>query len=100
MDQKTALIKFRQWKKENPDWELICDIEDSDKYYIQWHELPKEERMRWIGKFKNRAKEAFEEFSIKDCKVIRKVLNENLELFNVSSWPKGQCMLVFKTDDL
>ena len=90
--------KFRKWQKENSEWELCCDIPNTDIFYIQWNELSKNERMSWIGTYGRGAKDMFEEFGIKRCKVQQKVLDDNLELHEVSDWPCGEAMLVFKTD--
>ena len=93
------LEKYRQWQKEHPEWELVCDIEDSEALYIQWHELPKAERMYWVGFCREDPKGAFEEFGVKRCKIKQAVLCPDLELRNVLAWPEGFCMLVFKTDN-
>ncbi len=89
--------KFREWQKENPEWELCCDIPDTDILYIQWNELPKNERMSWIGTYGRDAKNAFEEFGTKRCKVLAKVLSDKFELHEETDWPYGEAMLVFKT---
>ncbi len=94
---KKQLTEYRKWQKENPEWELICDRDETESLYVQWHELPKSERMSWIGMYRDCAKEAFEEFSIKECKVDQAVLCPDLKLREVNKWPKGFCMLVFKT---
>ena len=72
-------------------------MEASDHLYVQWSELPKAERMSWIGSFGSCAKEAFEEFAVKRCKVESKCLTENLSLCDPLSWPGGFNMLVFRT---
>ena len=87
--------RCRVWQQANPDWELVCDIEDCDPLYIQWSELPKAERMSWIGSYRSSARDAFEEFGIKRCKVEKKVLNSGLELCD--KWPQGHAMRVFRT---
>ena len=88
------LAEFREWQRLNPEWSLICDIEDTDSLYVQWHELPKPERMSWIGKYGEGGRWAFEEFGNKRCKVERKFLNSCLEL--VDEWPEGEAMSVYK----
>lgn len=87
--------KFRAWQKQNPDWQLICDLPEADSLYIQWDEITNRERMRWIGTYRRDAREAFEEFSIKKCKVVKKFLNSDLELCD--EWPQGEAMTVFLT---
>lgn len=95
MEEKIKL--YRKWQEENPDWELICDMEGTDHLYVQWHELPKPERMSWIGSYREDPKAAFEEFSLKRCKVESKCLTENLILCDSRDWPEGFNMLVFRT---
>ena len=92
------LKKYRQWQKENPEWELICDIDNQDALYVQWHELPKAERMSWIGMYREDPRAVFEEFGTKRCKVSNMVLSPDLTLHKIIDWPEGFCMAVFKTD--
>lgn len=82
---------------ENPDWELCCDIADTDYLYIQWSELPKRVRMSWVGKYGSGAKEMFEEFGAKACKVECMVLDQNMRLHHLGDWPEGYAMTVFQT---
>lgn len=91
------VAKCREWQKENSDYELICDIPDTDIYYVQWHELPKAERMYWIGTSGRYAKDAFEEFAIKRCKVECAVLDSEMRLHDIPDWPQGHAMTVFRT---
>lgn len=85
--------KFREWQKRNPQWKLICDLPETDSLYEQWDELPKDVRMSWVGKYREDAKAAFEEFGIKRCKVVRRFLNADLELCD--EWPVGEAMTVY-----
>lgn len=94
---EAQLEKYRQWQKEHPEWDLFCDMDDTDHLYVQWNELPKAERMSWIGTYRDSARDAFEEFGTKKCKVEKAVLCPDLKLRNVLDWPPGFCMLVFKT---
>lgn len=96
---KEQLAKYRQWQKRNPEWELCCDIQDTNAMYVQWEELSNRERMSWIGAYRDSAKDAFEEFAIKKCKVEQAVLCPDMQLRDVMDWPHGFCMLVFKTDN-
>ena len=96
---KEQLVKYREWQKQNPEWELCCDIGDTEVLYVQWEELPKRERMSWIGAYRDSAKAAFEEFAVKWCKVQRAVLCPDMQLRDVMDWPHGFCMLAFKTDN-
>ena len=91
------LKKYREWQKQNQEWELCCDVTDTDALYIQWGELPKRERMSWIGTYGRCAEDAFNEFATKKCKVERAVLCPDMQLRGVLDWPHGFCMLVFKT---
>lgn len=88
--------KFREWAAKNPDWKLICDMteEENESLYEQWNELPKNERMSWIGRFGSEAHRAFEEFGIKRCKVERRFLNEQMEI--CSEWPTGCAMTIYR----
>jgi len=94
-----TLKKYRAWQKENSEWELVCDVEDTEALYIQWDELPKDERMHWIGLYHEDPKGAFEEFGTKRCKVPTGCLWPDLTLHHEFDWGRGFCMLVFKTDN-
>ncbi|HUW90043.1 MAG TPA: hypothetical protein VMV43_05935 [Candidatus Nanopelagicaceae bacterium] len=48
---------------------------------------------------KEDAKECFEEFGTKRCKVENMVLSEDLKLYDILDWPPGFCMSVYKTGD-
>lgn len=89
--------RCREWQKQNPDWELICDIEKTDSLYFQWAELPRKEKMHWIGKYRDAARDAFEEFATKQCKVDHKVLDSTLQLHEPLDWPHGHAMAVYRT---
>ena len=89
------LEKFREWAKENTGWELICDMENSDQYYETWSELPKKERMSWIGTYGRDAKKAWREFGTRRCKVITKYLSDKLEVCD--KFPAGEAMMIFCT---
>lgn len=89
--------RCREWQKNNPDWELLCDIHNTDHLYVQWSELPKRTRMWWVGKYGSAAKDMFEEFGDKSCKVEKKVLDRTLRLHSISDWPDGLAMTVYRT---
>lgn len=89
--------RCRRWQRENPDWELCCDIHDTDYLYVQWSELSKTVRMSWIGKYGSGAKDVFEEFGTKACKVECMILDKNMRLHCLGDWPEGDTMTVFKT---
>lgn len=88
--------RCRAWQLQNKDWELICDIEDSDKLYISFDELPKNEKLSWIETYKDEAEYAYKEFATAPCKVEYKFLNNKLEL--CEKFPVGNGMMVFKTE--
>jgi hypothetical protein len=90
MKMEAKLREYRDWQKQHPEWELCCDIANCE-------ELPKRERMSWIGSYRDAAKDAFEEFAVKRCKVRTAVLCPDMQLREVMDWPHGFCMLVFKT---
>lgn len=96
MEIEEQLKKYREWQKQNPEWELICDIQETKSLYVQWNELPVVERRVWVDNFGDAAKDAFEEFGTKRCKVKTAVLCPDLQLRDVGKWPEGFCMLVFK----
>lgn len=96
---KKFITRCREWAKNHPGWELICDIEDSGKYYTQWKDLTRKERMYWIGTYRREGKSAFEEFGTKECKVEIGVIDCNMILHEINDWPNGLAMTVLKTAD-
>lgn len=66
-----ASEKALKWCEEHPEWTRICDLNcDSNDLYKTWEELSERERKSWIHEFgENEAKEAWEEFGKKVCKV-------------------------------
>ena len=94
---KEFVARCREWQKQNSEYELICDIPDVNIYYVQWSELPRAERMSWIGSYRRCAKDAFEEFGTKRCKVECSVLDKDMVLHNAMDWPAGEAMMVFRT---
>ena len=86
----------REWQKKNPEWELICDIKNSDNLYVpQWHGLSEKERGLWGNN-----EDYFNECADKKCKVETKVLGEDFKLYDILSWPHGKAMQVFRTKNL
>ena len=92
--------QFREWQRQNPDWELVCDMpsEAVDALYVQWSELSKAERMSWIGSYGRSGRDAFEEVGIKRCKVPHMVLGADMELHDITDWPHGEAMTVYQTN--
>ena len=95
---KKFIERCRQWQKDNQGWELCCDIQDADYLYVQWSELPKAVRMSWIGKYGSSARDMFEEYGIKKCKVECMVLDSDMKLHHLQDWPQGLSMTVFHTN--
>jgi len=95
-DVRPFVERAREWQKANPEWQLICDIGDTETLYQQWSELPKRERMSWVGKYGESARSAFEEFGTKRCKVESAVLNADMQLCEV--WPMGEAMRAYRTN--
>ena len=54
--------------------------------------------MTSFGRYGITSHDAFEEFAIKQCKVPHMVLSDKLELHEITDWPYGEAMTVFKTD--
>ena len=96
MNMDEFLVKAREWKKKNPSWQLYCDMTISEEValYPTFGELPKKERMSWVGKFGSDAVKAWQETGVKNCKVPVAYLNEKMELCN--RWPEGCAMLCFQ----
>jgi hypothetical protein len=92
--------KFREWQRNNPEWELLCDIsqEKKDLLFETWSTLPKCERMHWVGTYRESAKSAWEEFGVARCNFEVKYLSNDLKLCDV--WPTGNAMTVYKTGTL
>jgi hypothetical protein len=97
MNMDEFLVKAREWQKQNTDWQLYCDMtkSEADALYLKLGELPKKERMSWVGTYGSEAVKAWEEFTTKICKVPVAYLNEAMNL--CTRWPEGCAMLCFKT---
>jgi len=88
------------WCQNNPGWKRICDIENSDSLYFTWDELPKKIRKQWKKHFGSYAKEAWEEFGEKPCKVPYGFITGKGEFYNdVLKVPLNHnLMMVFKVN--
>jgi hypothetical protein len=67
----TSVEIASKWCNANKGWQPIFDIGNgADHLYVQWEELSAKERREW-GKngYRNAAKECWEEFGMKKCKV-------------------------------
>ena len=87
------IARAREWQRRNPEWQLLCDMGDTSSLYETFGELPKAERMAWVGKYREEAVEMWKEYGVPKCKVPRAILNDRLEL--VDDWPTGNAMTVF-----
>lgn len=90
------LDRARAWQKQNPEWQLLCDMGDTSHLYERFADLPPKARMSWGGKYREKAEEMWEEYGTKRCKVERRYLTETLQL--VDEWPMGQAMTVYRTN--
>lgn len=52
-----------EWCKSHPAWVRICDLGNTDCYYVQWGELSDRERASWGSEY------AYNEFATKRKKV-------------------------------
>ncbi len=52
-----------EWCKKNPAWMRICDLPDTDCYYVQWAELSDRQKADWGSEY------AYNEFATKRKKV-------------------------------
>lgn len=91
------LDRCREWQRQNPEWELICDMADTSNLYETFGELPAKERMSWVGRYRDAAVAAWEEFGTKKCRYQMKILTSDMQL--VDEWPMGDAMTVYKTND-
>jgi hypothetical protein len=95
---KSFLKRAREWQKQHPEWELFCDIKDPSYLYETFGELPAKARMHWVGKYRDRAVDAWREFGHPRCKVERKVLTDSMDLVEIAQWPTGNAMTVYRTN--
>lgn len=98
MNTQEQLAIYRNWQKENPEWQLVCDLgEKTSRLYVQWAELPQKEKARWRRIYGIAGRDAYNEFAIKRCKVKHGVLCPDLKVRPIAEWPAGFCMGVYKT---
>lgn len=80
------------WCAKNPSWIRICDLEDSNCYYVQWGELSERQRSRWGSEY------AYNEFAQKRQKVKTGFISGKGEFFSdildVPRWHNS--MMVFR----
>lgn len=93
----TAFVeRCRLWREENKDWELICDIKNSDKLYESFEDLPKRRKKALITRYRDDAEYCYYEFENIKCKCDFGFLNDDMEI--CEKFPNGRGMMVFKTN--
>lgn len=79
------------WCAKHPAWIRICDLDDTNCYYVQWDELSDRERRSWGTEY------AYNEFATKRRKVKTGFVSGKGEFFpdilNVPPWHNS--MMVF-----
>ena len=58
-----AFEKAKAWCEKNPKWKRICDIPGSDAMTLSWSEIPRRDRDSWTDRYRDRAEDAWREFS-------------------------------------
>ncbi|OMD10600.1 hypothetical protein [Paenibacillus odorifer] len=91
-----------EWCHANPGWQRICDIGNGAEHlYLQWEELSAKARREWGSDFdEHGAKEAWEEFGKKICKVHNGFIAEDGQFYTTNDFLGLSLngMMVFKTD--
>jgi hypothetical protein len=92
-----AKEKAKIYCKENPEWEMICNIDNIDDYYYTWEELSEEEQKPWIDYYgKLDADKAWREFSYGKCKVENGHIGEDGKFYDRIPMTLVNVMMVFK----
>lgn len=78
----------RNWCQANPGWQPICDIGNGAEHlYFQWGELPAKTRREWGSDHdEHGAKEAWEEFGTKICKVPNGFVAEDGQFYSTQDF--------------
>lgn len=85
----------RQWCQQNPGWEPICDLGNTDHLYVQWSDLPKNVKLSWRNLFASCAEDAYAE-ATHPCKVPYGFIDKDLQFHE--GIPFGKLgMMVFQT---
>lgn len=94
-----AKVKAEEYCKQHPDWELICNIEDTDTLSLSFSELPKSEQKQWRLRHHEHAEDAWSEFGIAPSRHPFKHVSGAGELFDTClNVPMGhQSMMIFNT---
>ena len=53
----------KTWCAKHPAWLPICDLDETDQYYVQWGELSKADQEYWMSEG------CYNEFATKRCKI-------------------------------
>ncbi|MGG4106726.1 hypothetical protein AAXB25_22770 [Paenibacillus lautus] len=103
MEFKAAELALK-WCEEHTGWKRICDIEGgSDQLYISWGELPTRVKNVWGSDYdESGAKEAWEEFGRKTCKVPHGFIAEDGQFYSTDDFLKLSLngMMIFKVSEL
>ena len=80
------------WCVRNPAWMRICDLPDTEQYYVQWGELSARAQAGWGSEY------GYQEFGIARCKVKTGFITGKGEFFEqVTAVPFGHnTMMVFR----
>lgn len=71
-----AAAAARQWCRNHPGWEPICDMASTDHLYVRWGDLTKSQKLSWRNRFGDSAEDAFAE-ATHPCKVETGWVDEN-----------------------
>lgn len=97
-----AAVHASKWCDANPGWQRICEIGNGAEHlYLSWEELPEKTRKVWGGEYDDHgAKEAWEEFGTKTCKVPYGFVAEDGQFYTMNEFLVLSLngMMVFKTD--
>jgi len=99
-----AALQAKKFCEENQGWKRICDIPDSDKFYMIWDELPEKTKKYWIEEYgRHHAKNAWLEFGEAKCKVPFGHVSGKGKFYPNYTFAKAPLgengMMVFKVDE-
>jgi hypothetical protein len=82
----------KAWCARNPAWMRICDIPDTDQYYVKWDELSTADQKFWMSEY------GYKEFAIARCKIKTGYISGKGEFFeNINELPPAHnLMSVFR----
>jgi hypothetical protein len=98
-----AALHAIKWCRDNPGWQRICDIEDTDQYYKTFKEMPKKvqnDYIRMYGEYE--AEDAWNEFDIAPCKIPKGHISGKGDFYSdILDVPLfHNSMMVFKTGEV